>query len=333
MRTTKKSASTGSLRKRTLSSNAFTSVTKKSKKNAQESSPYESLSQKQVNVLKELLLSRTTSTEIESNENNAKIIQEVFPDQMSASARSVGTFLDDVRDVFEKCVKQSSKSKHWNIVNFGNGASYNGFSTCSSLMQYFGVYSWSDGHHYMGRFKNCNQHSLGYYSWPSKGKFFGFWKKDEMDGLGIYMSRDSVIYYGRWKNDMQHGEGIKIVPAKVNWGKNKITTVEQVFFEKWKDQKLLHSRQVRKHLGGMLDAERKKGHYCDVEIVFEGEGSDSEIEIEKPLDFTLRSSPRKSFLTRLQCSTPGTLKEEDTVQSPYQQEGPPRSPFGLMRNE
>lgn len=107
-----------------------------------------------------------------------------------------------------------------------------------------GEYSWGDGNHYVGMFKNGKQNGVGVYEWPTGGKYIGHWRDDKMHGFGTYKRDDGVVYFGMWEDDHQSGMGLKVVPARFCYGENKKSYTKRKFREIWKDKVLIYQKEI-----------------------------------------------------------------------------------------
>lgn len=217
------------------------------KKRKYHSKNFKFFNEDQVDFLMDLILNHDDPLAL----SEKHIIYNIFPYQWTLTYITASNYLDDIKLIFEECILEGSKSSDWNVIHYSNGT-YQGFYSDITGMKHFGIYSWRDGHQYIGRFQNGKQDSLGFYTWPTKGRYFGFWKGDSMFGLGIYMSKEGKTYYGTWISDLQDGIGIKILPSNVCFGKNYITSVEKYFIEECIKGETLNSKEIRIHAGKNL---------------------------------------------------------------------------------
>lgn len=88
-----------------------------------------------------------------------------------------------------------------------------------------------------------------------------------MSGYGEYTRSDNVKYIGTWKDDVQFGIGRKIVPERIAYGPEKITSIERVFEEKWGEGKvLLSQREILIHPGKKMHEITENKSFCDTLI-------------------------------------------------------------------
>mmetsp|Transcript_2234 Transcript_2234/g.8249 ORF Transcript_2234/g.8249 Transcript_2234/m.8249 type:complete len:229 (-) Transcript_2234:321-1007(-) len=158
--------------------------------------------------------------------------------------------------------------KHgYGVMRFSTGAVYRG-KWKENKMHGRGMYDWGDGNIYLGDFADGKQHGQGIYKWPTGGQFSGGWNQDRMHGYGVYTRSDGVRYVGCWKDDVQFDYGRKIVPVRICWSSDCITTVERVYQEKWGEGKvLLMQMEILVHPGSkMWETLTDKEAFCDVVV-------------------------------------------------------------------
>ena len=68
-------------------------------------------------------------------------------------------------------------------------------------MDGIGLYSWTDGRHYLGEYKDNGKHGFGILKFKTGAFHQGYWAHGKGNGLGIFKrDQDSAIKYGLWEN-------------------------------------------------------------------------------------------------------------------------------------
>ena len=70
----------------------------------------------------------------------------------------------------------------------------------------YGTLNFSDGHKYVGEWKNGKIHGQGSFTYADGANYVGEWKNDKRHGQGTFKA-DNIKYVGEWKNDKMHGQG------------------------------------------------------------------------------------------------------------------------------
>ena len=88
-----------------------------------------------------------------------------------------------------------------------------GFAKCikGNCSNGYGTYIWSEGHKYVGGWKDGKEHGLGTFTWASGefagDKYVGQWKDGWEHGQGTYTWASGNKYVGEHKDGREHGQG------------------------------------------------------------------------------------------------------------------------------
>ena len=72
------------------------------------------------------------------------------------------------------------------------------------------AYTWPDGRHYDGYWKDGKFHGLGVHTWPNGGKYVGQYKFGLKHGYGVYIWADGSKYEGQFAHGKRHGKGVQM---------------------------------------------------------------------------------------------------------------------------
>ena len=95
----------------------------------------------------------------------------------------------------------------YNVEMFSTGNRYQGEKNENNQIHGWGVFWWSNGERYEGKFNSGQYEGEGIYYWPTGIKHYGIFKCGEITGLGVRYYPDSSIYYGQWIKGKNHGKG------------------------------------------------------------------------------------------------------------------------------
>ena len=79
----------------------------------------------------------------------------------------------------------------------------------NGLPEGYGEYSWNDGSHYKGDFKQGSRNGYGIWQDPKNtGEVYkGHYMIDKKHGYGIYDWGNGYVYKGYFMDDLRFGEG------------------------------------------------------------------------------------------------------------------------------
>ena len=92
-----------------------------------------------------------------------------------------------------------------------------------------GTFTTTDGHKYVGEFKDGKLNGQGTYTFPDGEKYVGEYKDGNRNGYGTYTFPDGRVKRGIWKNN----EFVKLVEQDSNQTSVKTNTTIPVLLVRW----------------------------------------------------------------------------------------------------
>ena len=110
--------------------------------------------------------------------------------------------------VSEKLISGTPKPSHdaGRVIVFDNGT-YKGEVDFNGKMCGKGVYTYTNGNVYEGRFKDGVKQGEGVFTWADGNVYDGLWEDDMRNGRGEYRYKNGNRYVGDWKDNVKNGVG------------------------------------------------------------------------------------------------------------------------------